>query len=119
MANSQSSQLIDAAKEDRARANYEPARSQTFYVCEDRIKVPLAAGIEDTSSSLRLRAADSTSRACPWARARSAGLIKKRHDRSSWEKLMQQFQQLWLNLNDQTAHARNISARPVQVNDEA
>jgi hypothetical protein len=32
---------------------------------------------------------------------------------------MQQFQALWLNLNDQIGHARQIAARSVQVSDEA
>src|SRR5262249_161601 len=45
-ANRQSSELVEAAKEDRACANYEPVNSQTFYVCEDRIEVTFAPDIE-------------------------------------------------------------------------
>ena len=47
VANSQGSQLINAAIDDRARADHEPAHSQTFYVCEDCIKVTFAPDIED------------------------------------------------------------------------
>src|SRR5215468_4155752 len=47
MTNSQGSQLIDAAVEDRARTDYEPAHLQTFYVCEGCIKVSFTPDIED------------------------------------------------------------------------
>jgi hypothetical protein len=42
VANSQGSQLIDAAKEDRTGADHKPADPQTFYVCEDCIKATFA-----------------------------------------------------------------------------
>jgi hypothetical protein len=46
VANCQGSELVEAAKEDRACANYEPVNSQTFYFCEDLIKVTFAPDIE-------------------------------------------------------------------------
>src|SRR5262245_45529605 len=47
MANSQGSQLFDAANEHRAGTDHEPAHPQTFYVCEHRIKVTFAPNIEN------------------------------------------------------------------------
>jgi len=47
VANRHGSEFVEAAKEDRACADYEPVNSQTFYFCEHRIEITFAPDIED------------------------------------------------------------------------
>ena len=119
MANRQSSQLIDAAKEDRARANYEPACSQTFHSAKTASKSCSLLALRTWSSSPRLRAADSTSRACRLGQSGIGWIDKRAMTVAVGRSSCSNSSRFGCNLYDQTGHARNIAARPVQVSDEA